>query len=377
MRDMEGHRMASVRLDRLRKSFGGVVAVRDISVVFEEGKLTSVLGPSGCGKTTTLNLIAGFISPDAGSISFDDKSIADPARGIAVPCNQRNLGMVFQSYALWPHLSIAENVAYGLKMHRVPRAERDEAVRRSLTRVKLERYLDRYPHELSGGQQQRVALARAIAYLPQILLFDEPLSNLDAQLRDEMRLELKEIHQDIGVTAVYVTHDQSEAMSLSDNIIVMGDGEILQRGTPKQLYEEPADIRVAKFIGKTNMLDAVNLTTQGPTGSVKVDGLEKALRCRMPITPSSSARGTLLIRPEGIALAPLLADRDELTGRICSVTYLGNVSQYQVVLNGCDKMLEVQQTAAQTIEVGAAVTLTIDPERCYFLASRHAGGRSQ
>ena len=216
--------MPSVRLDRLRKQFGDVVAVDDVSVEFRDGEMTSVLGPSGCGKTTTLNLIAGFIEPDGGSIHFGGQLIADARHGIVVPPNKRNLGMVFQSYALWPHLSVADNVAYGLKMHKVPRPQRGdvEAVKRALQRVRLEPFIDRFPHELSGGQQQRVALARAIAYSPQILLFDEPLSNLDAQLREEMRLELKDIRREIGITAVYVTHDQAEAMSLSDRIAVDG-----------------------------------------------------------------------------------------------------------------------------------------------------------
>src|ERR1700681_4423180 len=213
--------MASVRLEKLRKSFGPVVAVRDISIEFQDGRMTSVLGPSGCGKTTTLNLIAGFIEPDGGTVHFGERPIVDSRRGIVVPPNKRNLGMVFQSYALWPHLSVADNVAYGLKMHKVPRAQREDAVRRSLQRVRLEQLIDRFPHELSGGQQQRVAVARAIAYAPQILLFDEPLSNLDAQLREEMRLELKDIHRAIGITAIYITHDQAEAMSLSDRIVVM------------------------------------------------------------------------------------------------------------------------------------------------------------
>src|SRR5262249_5924727 len=256
--------MVAITLDRLRKQFGAVPAVRDISVTFEDGKMTSVLGPSGCGKTTTLNLIAGFIRPDAGVILFGDRVVADPARRIDVPSHRRDLGMVFQSYALWPHLSIGENVGYGLKMRGVGRAERESAVRRALARVRLDTFVDRSPRELAGGQQQRVALARAIAYVPKTLLSDEPLSNLDARLREELRRELKAMHGEIGVTAVYVTHDQSEAMSLSDTIVVMADGDILQRGTPRELYEEPADIRVASFLGKTNLLDASLIERSAP-----------------------------------------------------------------------------------------------------------------
>src|SRR5262249_33047077 len=183
-------RMQSVRLQNIRKAFGPVVAIEDIPLEFEAGALTAVLGPSGCGKTTTLNLIAGFERPDTGTIHFGERLIADAGRGIAVPTHRRNLGMVFQSYALWPHLTVGENVAYGLKMRGATRAERDAAVKQALQSVRLESYLDRYPHELSGGQQQRVALARALAYAPSTLLFDEPLSNLDAHLREGMRVEL-------------------------------------------------------------------------------------------------------------------------------------------------------------------------------------------
>src|SRR5215475_8057389 len=262
--------MPNVRLDKLRKTFGNVAAVRNISIEFPEGRITSVLGPSGCGKTTTLNLIAGFLDPDSGAISFGDQIVADPARGIAVPSNRRNLGMVFQSYALWPHLSIGENVAYGLKMRKVPRAERNLAIRRALQRVRLETHIDRFPHELSGGQQQRVALARAIAYSPQILLFDEPLSNLDAQLREEMRVELKELHREIGVTAIYVTHDQAEAMSLSGRILLMWDGRVLQSGSPRELYEEPADVRVAQFLGRTNVFEGRLVDKQSAQARVAI-----------------------------------------------------------------------------------------------------------
>src|SRR4051812_47404826 len=208
--------MQSVRLQNVRKSFGSVVAVDDLSVEFGAGTLTAVLGPSGCGKTTTLNLVAGFEQPDTGTIHFGERLIADAARGIAVPTSKRNLGMVFQTYALWPHLTVGENAAYGLKMRGASRAARDAAGKEGLASVRLETHENRYPHELSGRQQQRVALARALAYSPAILLFDEPLSNLDAQLREEMRIELKEIHARIGVTAIYVTHDQAEAMVLSD-----------------------------------------------------------------------------------------------------------------------------------------------------------------
>ena len=362
--------MPSIKLERLTKRFGELVAVNDITVRFEEGVMTSLLGSSGCGKTTTLNLIAGFIEPDAGAIYFGDRPIADPAQGIAVPPNKRNLGMVFQSYALWPHLTVADNVAYGLKMRRVPRAERDQLVRRALQRVRLGSHLDRYPHELSGGQQQRVALARAIAYSPEVLLFDEPLSNLDAQLREEMRLELKELHRDIGITAVYVTHDQAEAMVLSDRIIVMRDGTIRQIGTPRELYEQPTDAGVAQFIGKSNVLDATVVEQSGRRTRVTIDGVEGALWSRAPNTPLLNTRGVLSIRPEGVRLLPRDGNGSHrLVGRVSSATYLGHMNEYVVTLGATHK-LAVESSAAEVLAIGDEVALEIDPERCYFIGGQ-------
>ncbi|MCO5066583.1 MAG: ABC transporter ATP-binding protein [Rhizobiaceae bacterium] len=360
--------MVAIFLDKLRKQFGQVTAVKDISVEFEDGKLTSVLGPSGCGKTTTLNLIAGFIAPDRGAISFGSRTVADPMHGVAVPSHRRELGMVFQSYALWPHLSVAENVGYGLKMRGVQRAERDATVRRALARVRLEKMFDRFPHELSGGQQQRVALARAIAYSPQILLFDEPLSNLDAQLREEMRDELKALHEEIGVTAVYVTHDQSEAMSLSDEVIVMGDGEILQKGTPRQLYDEPAEIRVARFIGKTSLIDAELVAREGSRARVRIDGVADPIQCRSG-SVGVNVPGILSVRPEAISLSAAPSAGGDLRGQVLSVVYLGDVCRYDVALPSGQQLL-VQQSPVNALSKGDEVAVSIDPEQCYFIAGR-------
>ena len=359
--------MPGVRLERLRKQFGDVIAVNDISVEFRDGELTSVLGPSGCGKTTTLNVIAGFIGPDGGTVHFGEQLIADSASGIIVPPNKRNLGMVFQSYALWPHLNVGENVAYGLKMHKVPGARREAAVRRSLQRVRLEQYSDRFPHELSGGQQQRVALARAIAYSPQILLFDEPLSNLDAQLREEMRTELKDIHGEIGITSVYVTHDQAEAMSLSDRIVVMGEGKILQIGSPRELYDEPADVRVARFLGRTNLFDALIVDKAAPVSRVKIAGVEQLLLCRVPPNSTPNMRGSLSVRPEAISVRPGGSGEPGLAGRVCAAIYLGSVSQLHIALD-IGKTIEVHQMTRRAWNVGDAVNVVFDPECCYFIA---------
>ena len=358
--------MPGVRLDRLRKRFGDVVAIDDISIEFRDGELTSVLGPSGCGKTTTLNTIAGFVDPDGGSICFGDQLVADAATGFAVPPNKRNLGMVFQSYALWPHLSIAENVAYGLKMRNMPRAERDEAVTQSLRRVKLEHCRDRFPHELSGGQQQRVALARAIAYLPPIVLFDEPLSNLDAQLREEMRLELKELHRDIGVTAIYVTHDQAEAMSLSDRIVVMWGGQILQTGSPRELYEEPADIRVAAFLGRTNVFEAHLVEHAATRARVSIEGFAQPFECRATSAARPNSAGMLSVRPEAISIKPAGPGSAGVLGRVSSAVYLGRVSQLQIRLD-CGETIEAIEYTRRTWNVGDAVVVAFDPDQCFFI----------
>ena len=228
--------------------------------------------------------------------------------------------------------------------------------------------LDRYPHELSGGEQQRVALARAIAYAPQILLFDEPLSNLDAKLRDEMRGELKALHAEVGVTAIYVTHDQSEAMSLSEKIVVMGDGEILQIGSPKELYETPADVRVATFIGRTNLLDATLVELTPPYGRVRVDGVAGTILCRS-CDAAAGARGSLSIRPESVRLRPVSVSTGAIDVIVLSGTYLGDMLRYQIAL-GDILRLEAQQSVANPFLPGQSVAIEIDPDRCYFFAGR-------
>ena len=359
--------MPSIRLTRLRMQFASVIAVDGISLDFNDGELTSILGPSGCGKTTTLNAIAGFVDLDGGSIHFGDSLIADAASGFFVPPNKRNLGMVFQSYALWPHFSIAENVAYGLKMRGVPRAERDEAVRRSLARVRLDRFGDRFPHELSGGQQQRVALARAIVYSPKILLFDEPLSNLDAQLREEMRLELKELHRELGVTAVYVTHDQAEAMGLSDRIVVMWEGQVLQIGSSQELYEQPADVRVAQFLGRTNVFEARLTAKGGPLAHAAIEGMQIPIGCRVARDTASDAVGVLSIRPEGVSVHSANARGGDISGRVASTMYLGYLSQLHIRLES-GKTIEALELNQRAWNVGDAVTVSFDPERCFFIS---------
>ena len=245
--------MASVTITGVTKSFGNVKVLQEFNQKFEDGEFITLLGPSGCGKTTMLRLIAGFEKPSSGEIYIGDKLVSSEKEFL--PPEKRGIGMVFQSYAVWPHMNVFDNIAYPLKIQKINKNEIEERVNQVLKIVHLEQYKDRFPSELSGGQQQRVALARALVIKPDVLLMDEPLSNLDAKLRVEMRTAIKEIQNSIGITTVYVTHDQEEAMAVSDRIAVMKDGEIQHLGQPKDIYQRPANLFVATFIGKTNVLN--------------------------------------------------------------------------------------------------------------------------
>src|ERR1700720_692568 len=242
--------MAVVELESLTKRFGEATAGDDLTLRIAHGSLVCLLGPSGCGKTTTLRLIAGFIDPDRGTIRVGDRTVSEPGR--SVPPERRRMSMIFQSYALWPHMTIADNVGYGLRLRRIERAERERRVAAILDVAHLSELAERYPHELSGGQQQRAALARALIVEPETLLLDEPLSNLDANLREEMRFQIRRLHAEYRYTTVYVTHDQSEAMTTADLIAVMNSGKIDQLGTPEDIYDRPQSEFVARFIGASN-----------------------------------------------------------------------------------------------------------------------------
>ncbi len=280
--------MTFLVLDELSKAYGGTVAVDRLSLAVNEGEFVSLLGPSGCGKTTTLQMIAGFLEPSAGRISLAGADL------LAVPPSKRGLGIVFQSYALFPHMTAAENVAFGLEMRRVPRAKRDARVAEVLALVGLTALADRFPNRMSGGQQQRVALARALAIRPQVLLLDEPLSNLDAKLREEMQLELRQIQQRLGTTTILVTHDQSEAMALSDRVVIMNKGRVEQIARPDIAYDEPASPFVATFLGKTNYLTAVVRAT-GDRPVIAIGDLTWPAQPGLPAGPV-----TLAVRPERV-----------------------------------------------------------------------------
>jgi iron(III) transport system ATP-binding protein len=244
--------MARIRLQNLCKKYGDAAAIQDVSLTIENGELLAILGPSGCGKTTTLQVLAGFLMPDVGEIWTDDRLLSSPKA--VVPPERRHMSLVFQSYALWPHLTVFQNIAFGLEMHGVPAHRIKQRVDSMLEMVNLSGFEKRYPHELSGGQQQRVALARALIVAPDTLLLDEPLSNLDANLREQMRFEIRRIHERTRITTVYVTHDQAEALVIADRIAVMNRGVIEQTGTPREIYERPRSKFVASFIGGANCL---------------------------------------------------------------------------------------------------------------------------
>ena len=355
--------MAAVELLSLLKRYGGVSAVDGLSATIAHGSLVCLLGPSGCGKTTTLRLIAGFIDPDGGTIKVGDRVVSEPGR--SVPPERRNMSMIFQSYALWPHMTIAENVGYGLKIRRVARAERDRRIAAILEVARLTELALRYPHELSGGQQQRAALARALVVEPETLLLDEPLSNLDANLREEMRFEIRRLHDEFKYTTVYVTHDQAEAMTTADSIMVMNKGRAEQIGSPADIYQRPSTEFVARFIGGTNILRGAKI------GTDLVDCGAVMLRCgEGEFAPSGET--AVSVRPHDIRLFALDSPATERApgdaeGRVERQTYLGTHRDYLVALKD-GQSVRVITPLAVDVPVGERVRLKFPPESCRALA---------
>ncbi|HJV57136.1 MAG TPA: ABC transporter ATP-binding protein [Methylomirabilota bacterium] len=312
-----------VTIQGVVKRFGAVTAVDAVDLTVADGELFTLLGPSGCGKTTLLRLLAGFYQPDAGTIRFGDRVV----NGLAP--YERRIGMVFQNYALWPHMTVADNIGYGLRLQRLPHEAVAERLREGLRKVNLVGFEARYPGQLSGGQQQRVALARALVLNPDILLLDEPLSNLDAKIRVQVRAEIRRLQRELAITTIYVTHDQEEALSLSDRVAVMRDGRVLQVGPPRDLYERPRTRFVADFVGTNNLVPGeVESRAAGGTDVVVRTALGPL---RAIASGAVSARCVLAVRPENVVLGSAAAgEGNRVTGRVSLVSYLGSTVRYDV-----------------------------------------------
>jgi len=347
-------------LKNLGRRFGSFEAVKDLNLDIAQGEFVSLLGPSGCGKTTTLRMIAGFIDPTAGSIELGSKTLSAPSGSL--PPEKRGMSMIFQSYAIWPNMTVFENVAFGLKLRKVPSADIKRQVLDMLKVVRMGDLADRYPSELSGGQQQRVALARAVVIKPAVLLLDEPLSNLDANLREEMRFEIRRMHDEFRITTVYVTHDQSEAMVTSDRIAVMNQGRIEQVDAPYKLYSRPRTRFVASFIGRTNFL---NGTRNGDRASFQ--GFDVPLAALAETAPENVSGGggvTISVRPQAIRLhkaSPPANGKIALAGRISERAFLGETWDYLFAAQAGGPTLKVAAPPTTVFEVGGEAWVELDP----------------
>jgi len=319
--------MAEVRLEGISKRYGDFFAVRNFTLTVPDGEFLVLLGPSGCGKTTTLRMIAGFVEPSTGSIRLGNADIT------SLPPWRRNAGLVFQNYALFPHLTVDQNVAFGLEMRKVPKGEVAPRVAEALRLVRLGHLGDRLPRQLSGGQQQRVALARALVFRPDVLLLDEPLSNLDAKLRQEVRVEIRELQRKLGLTAIMVTHDQEEALTMADRLVVMSEGEVKQAGTQRELYEKPSDRFVAGFVGRSTFLDG------------KIDGgrfiSDGGLSIECPNETAIRGAATLALRPERVSVTrePTPGGSNSFAGEVEFVSYLGALLDIHVRVNETERIV--------------------------------------
>jgi iron(III) transport system ATP-binding protein len=361
--------MAGITINGLSKHFGSgdadVAAVSGLTLDIKDNQFVTLLGPSGCGKTTTLRLIAGYITPDAGTIHVDDRLVSSPSA--VVPPDARGMGMVFQNYAVWPHKTVFENVVFGLKIRKVSADAARRQVAETLALVNLTGLERRYPNELSGGQQQRVALARSLVVEPEILLLDEPLSNLDAKLREHMRTELKVLQRRTGITFVYVTHDQSEALALSDQVAVIHGGRLQQYGTPLEVYSHPANRVVADFMGLVNLVPGKVVAAGNGRGTVEAaSGLRLDLPMPQGTTPGDAIE--IAIRPENIRLRAVDAEDGLVRATISDRTFLGNVSEYYATLDS-GQVLRVQTHPLQRYLVGDVVGVEVDASQCSVFRS--------
>ncbi len=341
--------MAQVRIEHVYKRFGKVTAVGDFDVTVKDGEFVSILGPSGCGKTTTLRMVAGFERATEGEIYIGDNCVSSSKTGTFVPPEKRGIGMVFQSYAVWPHMNVTENVAYPLKIQKVPKEERLKRVQEALEMVHLGEYAARFPNQLSGGQQQRVALARALVAQPSLLLLDEPLSNLDAKLRESMRFEILALQKKLGITVIYVTHDQAEAMAMSDRVVVMDMGVVQQVGRPHDIYTHPINKMVADFIGLVNFLPG-----KATGGIVTIAGVEGSFANP---TPAVQGEAIIAVRPENIDINK---ESGLVQGTMNHLFYMGDSVDYRVQVG--EHLLRVIKKGADVdaIRPGDKVYLTFD-----------------
>jgi iron(III) transport system ATP-binding protein len=345
-----GSRSAGVVLQGVGKNFNDVIAVRNVDLTIAAGTLVTLLGPSGCGKTTTLRLIAGLEMPTSGGVRIGDHDVT------LLPPNERDVSMVFQSYALFPHMTVIENVSYGLRQSKLSRPAQMAKAQEGLKLVGLDGYDSRLPSELSGGQQQRVAVARALVLEPQVLLFDEPLSNLDAKLRRKMREDIRDIQRKLGLTAVYVTHDQEEALAVSDMIVVMNKGVIVQQGTPRDIYERPADAFIADFIGSANLVPA-EIVARDPNKKQVMVRFGKA-ELAVPDRGFTGNKVYLVVRPGAVSLQHNVRKRASLPATIEKATYLG--SHWEYTITAADQSLFVTQHATKQFAAGSTVYATLD-----------------
>src|SRR6266545_1980741 len=355
--------MPEIQVENLTKSFGDQRALDRVGFAVEEGELFTLLGPSGCGKSTTLMSIAGFQQPDEGRIVVGDQTFFDAERRMSVAAERRNLGIVFQSYAVWPHMTVFENLAFPLKVRKLKRAGIRARVLEVLDLVEMREYEKRYPHQLSGGQQQRVALARALVYSPAVLLLDEPFSNLDAKLRERARTWVKELQRTLGLTTIFVTHDQDEALSMSDRVVVMSAGRVQQIGTPEEVYRSPANRFVAEFVGRVNLIDGVVASVESGRIVVDVDGAGRRLTVDAPDGRTRDSSVVVAVRPEVVTLLP--EGSSELNGtntwdaNVHAVSFLGD--HYEYALEAGPLSLTVQ--SLRRLE-GPRLKVHIPPDGC-------------
>jgi len=344
--------------------YGDVTAVDNVSFDIAPGEMVTLLGPSGCGKTTTLRAVAGLETPSSGAIRLNGETVYSATERRAVPAEKRGVSMVFQSYAIWPHMTVFENVAYGLRVRKLPQAEVRQNVQRVLGMVQMQDFADRPASKLSGGQQQRVAVARAIAFSPSVLLFDEPLSNLDAKLRAEMRVELRELQRRLDITSLYVTHDQEEALAISDRVIVMNGGRIEQIGTPEDIYNRPRTRFAADFVGSANLIAGKVRGPSGTDGTLIFDA-EGGMQLEVIGSDASRDQRTVALRSSYIHLGPMPDSHNAVTGRIHRRMFHGDFIQY--VVDWPAGQLIVRRPPTELFDEGSEVTVSFAPEHCVLL----------